>query len=106
MVTVITPTQRNQGIIQISGVPTADTDVSVGAASTALIAANLNRKLVLIVNTGAGNIRVRFGATATVGTGIQLRANGGSLVLDNILPVVVINAISESGTNAVSVTEW
>jgi len=106
MVTVITPTPRNQGFNQVAGAPTTDTDVSVTTSDTALLSANANRRLVIIVNTGSSHIRVRFGATATTGTGVQLRSNGGSMILDNVVPTTSVNAIAETATSVVSVTEY
>lgn len=106
MTTVLSPTLRNQGIKQLTGVPTTDTDVSVTVTAVSLLSANTNRKLLIIVNSGTGNVRIRFGATATTGTGILLNANGGAIMFDDVIPTTSISAISVTGTNLVSLTEY
>lgn len=86
-----------------------DTEVSVTTSTTALLAANANRKRVWIQNHGAGFVRVRLAATALTTSPIRLVPQVGTV---EILPTAsghiyqgVINAISESGTNAVGVIE-
>ena len=91
---------------QVSGNATTDTDVSVLVTDTVLLAANTSRRFLMIVNTGASHIRVRFGQASTTTTGIQIRGSGGALVLDRIVPTGAVNAIGETATTAVSVTEY
>jgi len=93
-------------VFNVSGNATTDTDVSVGGSSTTLLAANTNRRYIGVVNTGSSDIRIRFNQAATTGTGIQLKASGGAIVFDRVVPTGALNAISESGTNTVSVTEY
>jgi hypothetical protein len=51
--------------------------VSVGIASTAILAANPDRRYLLLVNDSNANIYVSLGAAAVLYTGIRLNAGGG-----------------------------
>jgi len=52
--------------------------VSVGVASTAVLAANANRIFAELVNDSANVIYLALGAAAVMNRGIRLNANGGS----------------------------
>ena len=54
------------------------TFATIAAADTAAVAANANRRYLLLVNTSANNMYLAFGTTAVSGSGIFLLANGGS----------------------------
>lgn len=85
-----------------------DTEVSVTTNTTALLAANANRKKVFIQNHGSGYVRVRLAATALTTSPIRLVPQVGTYELkseDGFVYRGVINAISESGTNLVGVIE-
>jgi hypothetical protein len=73
-------------------------NVSVGTSSTQVLAANSNRKLLILVNDSDEPIYVSLGATATLNNGIRLNASGGALALDNPIYKGVVNAISANGS--------
>jgi hypothetical protein len=73
-------------------------NVSVGTSSTQVLAANSNRKLLILVNDSDEAIYVSLGATATLNNGIRLNANGGALALDNPIFKGVVNAVSQNGS--------
>ena len=72
--------------------------VSIGTSSTQVLAANSNRKLLILVNDSDEPIYVSLGATATLNNGIRLNASGGALALDNPIFKGVVNAISDNGS--------
>lgn len=80
-------------------------NVSIGTSSTQVLAANSNRKLLILVNDSDENIYVSLGGTATLNNGIRLNANGGSFVLDNPIYKGVVNAISSSGSKTLAGVE-
>jgi hypothetical protein len=73
-------------------------NVSVGTSSTQVLAANSNRKLLILVNDSDEPIYVSLGATASLNNGIRLNASGGALALDNPIFKGVVNAISANGS--------
>jgi len=73
-------------------------NVSVGTSSTQVLAANSNRKLLILVNDSDEPIYVSLGGTATLNNGIRLNASGGALALDNPIYKGVVNAISANGS--------
>jgi len=60
----------------------APTAVSVGVASTVILAANANRRGCLLVNTSTAFISIAFGAAAVLYSGITLNSGGGSFWMD------------------------
>jgi len=76
----------------------ANFNVSIGTSSTQVLAANSNRKLLILVNDSDEAIYVSLGATATLNNGIRLNASGGALALDNPIYKGVVNAISANGS--------
>ena len=84
---------------------TAPTIVATAGGSTAL-AANANRKYACFVNNSAADVTLTGTATPVAGTGIVLKANGGSYEITQAnLYRGVVYAISASGTVVLSVTE-
>jgi hypothetical protein len=73
-------------------------NVSIGTSSTQVLAANSNRKLLILVNDSDEPIYVSLGTTATLNNGIRLNASGGALALDNPIFKGVVNAISANGS--------
>lgn len=71
---------------------------TIGSSSTEVLAANTNRKIVILVNDSDEAIYIALGASATMNSGIRLNANGGALVLDDPIYKGVINAICSSGS--------
>jgi len=62
-----------------------DRTKTVATTSTLVVETNLNRRWVAFVNKGAFDVYLRLGAAAVASTGIYLKANGGSLLLDMVL---------------------
>ena len=82
------------------------TPVTVGAGTTAVAAANADRKWLLLVNNSDETIYVKLGAAAVAGQGIRINAAGGSLELTGgSLYVGAVNGICASGGKVVLVTE-
>lgn len=77
--------------------------VSVAASSTQVVAANENRKEVVIVNDSDAVVYLGYGASAALNKGIRLNASGGALVEDRFKGA--INAIAASSGKVVTVTE-
>ena len=73
-------------------------NVSIGTSSTQVLAANSNRKLLILVNDSDEPIYVSLGGTATLNNGIRLNASGGALALDNPIFKGIVNAISANGS--------
>lgn len=80
--------------------------VTVGSSSTAILAANPDRKSATIVNASDEVVYLQLGATAVSGQGIYLAASGGAFNIDkNNLFTGAINGICASGGKVVTVTE-
>jgi glucose/arabinose dehydrogenase len=76
--------------------------VTVAQVSIQLLAANPNRKQLVIQNLGANNIFFTYGATAIAATGIAVQNN--QTYIDNSY-VGVVTAISLVGNNDVRILE-
>ncbi len=86
----------------------AHTVVTVGVASALLVAANLDRTYLLIINDSDAAVYLKFGATAVVSEGIRLNANGGSLEISEVngnLDNRVVNAIAGAAAKIVLIAE-
>ncbi len=83
-----------------------DSEVTVGATSTAILAAHPKRLTATIVNDSNEPIYVSTGGAAVVGQGIRLNANGGSYEIhaQNIY-YGAINGICASGSKDVSISQ-
>lgn len=82
--------------------------VTVQTSTTLLLTANANRMGLVITNSGANPVYLAFGdaATATVGKGVYLAANGGAFQLDsNFKWQGSIQAIASGGTSVVTFAE-
>ena len=81
---------------------------TIGATSTAALAANANRLYALLVNDSDTTIYIKLGAAAVVNEGIRLNASGGSYELsekEGNLYTGAINAICASGGKKILVLE-
>lgn len=86
----------------------AHTAVTVGAATTAILAANAARKYALIINDSDTVIYLKIGAAAVLNEGIRLNAQGGSYEMSaqyGNLDTRAINAISSVAGKVLLVTE-
>jgi hypothetical protein len=68
--------------------------ITTANTSQQIIAANTNRRYLLIQNHSDSIIYIAFGVTATTSNGIGLTPGGGSLIYENgFIPTQAINAI-------------
>jgi len=82
--------------------------VTVGAATTAALAANANRKYALLINDSDTAIYIKFHAAAVANQGIRLNASGGSYEMSaqqGNLDTRAINAISTGAGKVLLVAE-
>lgn len=80
------------------------TTVSVGISSTAIIAANPNRRALILSNTGANSIFVNLSGAAAVVTNTEILPHNG-IVIDRYCPVNAITGIAATAATNLSVTE-
>ena len=79
--------------------------VTVGAVTTAVAAANANRRWLLIVNDSDETMYVKLGAAAVMNQGIRINSAGGALELvDASLYLGAVNGIYASGGKVALVT--
>lgn len=85
----------------------APTAASVGIASAAAVAANANRKGLVLVNTSANSISIAFGANAAIlNSGITLNPTGGTFVMDTFtFSTAAINAIAGGAASNLAIQE-
>ena len=84
------------------------TKATIGATTTAVIAANSNRKYLLLINDSDAAVYLKCGADAVMSEGIRINASGGSYEMSATignLYLGVINAISAAGSKLVLVSE-
>lgn len=93
--------KQSLDILPNTGFSTAsNTRVAVdNSASVQLLAANLNRKYVYIMNNTGKAYYLKLGAAAVVGQGILLSNNGMYEITQDNLWTGTINAISSSSTS-------
>lgn len=105
--TVTIPTTGSSSAV--TGTADNDDDVTVDATAggVTLKAANANRKIIIIQNVGAQPIRVTIDGSAPTAThGIQLAAGDSVTFTAPYIPVAIVKAIREGGTNSTAnVTE-
>jgi hypothetical protein len=87
-----------------TGTPT-ETAVSVAASTTDVLAANANRKMLLLINDSTNTIYVKFSGDASLNTGTRLNANGGSILFDRYVPTSAVKAIATVAGSTLLVTE-
>ena len=84
------------------------TVVTVGATTTAALAANTSRIYALLINDADEAIYIKLGASAALNAGIRINANGGNYEMSEQLGNLyqgAINAICASGSKKLLVTE-
>jgi hypothetical protein len=113
MLAMMTALQNSNPNIRAMSAPTG---VVIGAASAQVIAANANRNILFVCNTGTTNgttatasdtdLYLGFGAAAVVGSGVFL-GRGQTLIFDSSSGVVTqqVNGISNNGNIQVAVNE-
>lgn len=81
------------------------TNVTVGVASTTVLAANANRKFAVFVNDSDTTIYLSLSGTAVMNEGIRLNASGGSYEINlTNLYLGVITAICVAAGKNLTVT--
>lgn len=88
--------------------PNAPTFYGATNVSGIAVAANANRKGLVIVNTSTAVVSLSFGANpAILNSGITLNANGGTWVMDEYtFTTQAVNAISNAATRNLSIQEF
>lgn len=88
--------------------PSAPAAASVGVASAEEVAANANRKGLVLVNTSANTISLAFGTNAAVlNSGITLNATGGTWVMDeHTFTTQAVNGIAGGAASNLAVQEF
>lgn len=86
-----------------SNSPTAS---SVGVTSAQILAANANRKGLILVNTSSGNISLGFGAAAVLNSGITLYPGGSFNMDEYCFTTSAINAIASVAASNIGIQEW
>ena len=83
------------------------TAVTVGNTSTSVLAANPDRKAVVLVNDSDTDIYVELSASATINEGVRLNAGGGSFRMDLSTGIYLgaISAIASAGSKNMTVIE-
>lgn len=86
----------------------ASTAVALGTSDASIIAANEQRKRLIICNGSTNNVWIAFGDTAVVGKGVFLAPSGGTFEVDPMeIFTGAVRGISEAGAaNKIGVVEW
>jgi hypothetical protein len=109
----------NQSAVPISGTITAivniqsgtatQTTVSVSTASVQVVAANVNRKGLIVTNVGGNAVYISFGTAPTsalFAVSINTTAGAEKYEMLNAVYTGAVNAIRSSGTSNIVVTEF
>ena len=88
--------------------PSAPAVVSVdNVTSTPVVAANTNRKGLVLVNLSSNSISIAFGTAALFGQGITLIGPGGTFEMDSYtFSTAAVNALAGGAASALSVQEF
>lgn len=82
------------------------TFASVGTSSGTVVASNVSRKGLTLVNTSSNRISLAFGATAVLDRGITLYA-GGSFYMDEYsFTTAQVNAIASAASSNLAIQEF
>lgn len=84
----------------------ANTAVSVGTASTAILASNANRVGLILINNGTQTVYIQFGATATVASSMPLLRGQPIIIMFPANVTMAIAGIVSTGTCEVRVVEF
>lgn len=93
------------GGVERIGAITANKQESVTAVAGDKVDANTARKYLLLVNGGATDCFVNFNTTCTTANGILIKADGGHLEFDKIVPTTACSAITASGSTTLDILE-
>ncbi len=84
--------------------PASPAAASVGTSSGQAVAANANRKALLLVNTSTNTIYLGFAATAVIGSGVALYPGGSFGPFPNVIGAV--NAIASGASSNLAIQEF
>ncbi len=87
-------------------VEVAPTSVSVGVASGQVMAANPDRKGLVLINLSANRISFGLGVTAELDKGITLTQNGTWVMDEYTFTTGVIHAIASGASSTLTVQEF
>jgi hypothetical protein len=79
---------------------------SVGISSAQALAANANRKGLILINTSQNTISVAFGATAVLNSGITLDSGASWTMTDYTHTTAAVNAIAAAGSSNLAIQEF
>jgi hypothetical protein len=101
-------TQSGTWIITTKNALTSNspTAVSVGVTSSQILAANANRKGLILVNTSSANISLGLGTTAVLNSGITLYPGGAFNMDEYCFTTAAINAIASVAASNIGIQEW
>lgn len=86
--------------------PASPTAVSVGVASGTLVAANANRKGLVLVNTSTARVSLGFGVAAVLDSGITLYPSDSFSMDEYSFDTGAINAIASAAASNVGIQEF
>ena len=86
--------------------PSSPTAASVGVASAQVVAANANRKGLVLVNTSTARISLGFGAAAVLDSGITLYPQGSFQMDIATFDLGAVNAIASAATSNLAIQEY
>lgn len=88
-------------------IPSAPATILIDATSEAAVAANAERKGLVLTNLSNSIISLGLGAAAVIYSGISLTPNGGTWVMDEYTHYTgAINAIAEAANSELSIQEF
>lgn len=87
-------------------VPASPTFATVGVASAQAVAANANRKGLILVNTSANRISLGFGAAAVLDSGITLYPQGAYNMGEYDFDLGAVNAIASAAGSNLAIQEY
>lgn len=86
--------------------PASPTAASVGVASAQAVAANANRKGLVLVNTSANTISLGFGSAAVLNNGITLYPSGVYEMDEYTFDLGAVNAIASAAASNLAIQEY
>lgn len=92
--------------LKIDTTPGSPTAATAGVASAQVVAANANRKGLVLINTSNNRISIAFGVAAVLNSGITLYP-GGTFVMDAFtFDLGAVNAIASAASSNLAIQEY
>lgn len=106
LVVAISPNNTISTTSRVAITANAPTNVSVGVATGALVAANASRKGLIVMNLSSSTVSLGIGASAVLNSGITLYP-GGTWTMDEFsFNVSAVNAIAGAAASSVAFQEF